>query len=176
MMQIKTETVQDYRQVYDLNVVAFENREDEARLVERIRSSEGSIPELSIVAIQDEGESANVIGHVLFSKASVIDRDIEHPVIVLAPVAVHPDSQRQGVGQALIREGLRRCQALDYGLVLLIGHPSYYPKLGFKPARPYGLELKQFEVPDDVFMVHECIEGRLAAVKGELRYPAVFLE
>ncbi|MFE4711182.1 GNAT family N-acetyltransferase [Paenibacillus sp. NPDC056722] len=175
-MRIRTETVEDYRQVYDLNVVAFGNREDESRLVERIRKSEGFIPELSIVAIQGEGESEAVIGHVLLSKASVIDGDTEHPVIVLAPVAVHPHAQGQGVGKALIKEALRRCRELDYGLVLLIGHPGYYPKLGFKSARPYGLELKQFEVPDDVFMVHESIEGRLAAVKGELRYPVAFLE
>jgi putative acetyltransferase len=60
-------------------------------------------------------------------------------------------------------------------VVLLIGHPSYYPRFGFKLARNYNLELKQFQVPDPVFMVCEVREGELNKIKGELRYPESFL-
>lgn len=171
-MMIRTETISDQSSVYQLNYTAFGNREDESKLVERSRSSDGFIPELSIVA-EVEGEIA---GHVLFSKASVIDNNVHHEVIVLGPIAVSPDRQKQGIGAQLIREGFKRCKELGYGLVLLIGHPSYYLKFGFKPARPFGIELKQFEVPDEVFMVCELKEGVLNKTKGELRYPQAFLE
>lgn len=71
---------------------------------------------------------------------------------------------------------MQRCNEHGYGLVLLIGHPSYYPKLGFQPARACGLELKQFEVPDEVFMVYEAASGQLGTIKGELKYPPAFFE
>lgn len=99
-----------------------------------------------------------------------------HEVIVLAPVAVHPTFQKRGIGRKLIKEGLRKVKNMKYGLVLLIGHPTYYPKFGFKPARQFGLELRQFEVPDEVFMVCEMREGELNRIKGELKYPKAFFE
>nr|WP_209847403.1 N-acetyltransferase [Paenibacillus sediminis] len=169
-MQIRTEQPKDYAAVYEINRAAFGNRDDEAELVERIRLSEGFIPELSIIAEVD-GE---IVGHLLLSKATVVGETMEKEVIVLAPIAVKPEYQKQGVGSKLIAEGLSRCKALGYGLVLLIGHPSYYPKFGFKPARAYGLELKKFQVPDDVFMVCELIEGTLSHTEGELFYPKAF--
>ncbi|MNC54757.1 Acetyltransferase (GNAT) family protein [compost metagenome] len=95
-----------------------------------------------------------------------------HNVIVLAPIAVKPNYQKQGIGAGLIKEGISRCRALGYSIILLIGHPTYYPRLGFQPAREHGLELKQFEVPDDVFMVYEVDKHH--GIKGELKYPKAF--
>ncbi|MBW8349313.1 N-acetyltransferase [Bacillus sp. IITD106] len=169
-MNIRTETFADYKAVYDLNYEAFAMREDESKLVERIRDSEGFIPELSIVA----EENSEIVGHILLSKASVIHGDKSTKVIVLAPIAVKPKYQKKGIGSMLINEGLKRVKELDYGLVLLIGHPSYYPKFGFKPARQFGLELRQFDVPDEVFMVCELKAGELDHVQGELQYPPAF--
>ncbi|TJY43881.1 N-acetyltransferase [Cohnella pontilimi] len=171
-MNIRTETRDDFEEVHELHVAAFGKREDEALLVERIRQSEGFIPELSIVAQLD----GNIIGHALFSRASLLEGSEVKPVIVLAPIGVTPAKQKKGVGGQLIREGLKRCGELGYGVVLLIGHPSYYPKFGFWPARGFGLELKQFNVPDEVFMVCEVIEGALNQVKGELQYPTAFFD
>lgn len=167
---IRTETEQDLEQIRQVNIEAFGNRNDEADLVDRIRSSDGYIPELSIVA-ERNGE---IIGHILLSKAEIVREEESREVIVLAPIAVKPDDQKRGIGKRLITEGLLRCKGLGYSLVLLIGHPSYYPKFGFKPARPFGLELKQFQVSDDVFMVCELKEHELGRVKGELRYPKAF--
>lgn len=169
---IRTETPADYDQVREINIQAFGNREDEAHLVDRIRKSEGFIPYLSLVA-EAEG---SIVGHLLLSKAAVINDEEPHEVIVLAPIAVRPTHQRQGVGKRLIDEGLLRCKELGFGLVLLIGHPTYYPKFGFKPARPIGLELKQFDVPDDVFMVYEVLENTRRRIEGELQYPKAFFE
>ncbi|MBP1960985.1 GNAT family N-acetyltransferase [Paenibacillus aceris] len=169
-MRIRTEEIKDDEAVHHLNVAAFGNREDEAQLVERIRSSEGFIPKLSIVAEIDH----KLVGHILLSKAKVVDAAKEHEVIVLAPIAVNPDYQKQGVGSQLILEGIRRTKDIGYGAVFLIGHPTYYPKFGFKPARSYGYELKQFQVPDEVFMVCEVVKGQLQNMKGELQYPDSF--
>ncbi|WP_409302611.1 GNAT family N-acetyltransferase [Peribacillus sp. SCS-155] len=169
-MNIRTETPADHEKVYQIHYLAFQNREDESRLVERIRLSEQFIPELSIVA-ENETE---IIGHILLSKAKIINDDTEHEVIVLAPVAVKPGYQKSGAGSSLIKEGLSRCRAMGYDLVLLIGHPGYYPRFHFMPARKYGLELTQFSVPDEVFRVHELRPGALHSVKGELIYPQAF--
>lgn len=171
-MIIRTENGSDFEKVYKLNFQSFGNREDESRLIERIRKSEGFVPELSLVAEKD-GE---IVGHLLLSKAIVENQDEKHTVIVLAPIAVHPAYQKQGVGTRLIEEGKKRCEALGYRLILLIGHPEYYPRLGFQPARRFGLELKQFEVPDEVFMVYEVEKEALHKIKGELKYPAAFFQ
>ncbi|WP_442601823.1 GNAT family N-acetyltransferase [Paenibacillus sp. KN14-4R] len=169
-MIIRTEIEQDFKDVYQINFQAFGNREDESKLVERIRKSEEFVPELSLVAEKNN----EIVGHIMLSKAIVEAQNEVHTVIVLAPIAIKPDLQKQGIGSSLIEEGIRRCKALGYGLILLIGHPSYYPRVGFQPARKFGLELKQFEVPDEVFMVYEVEERKLQEIRGELKYPKAF--
>ena len=169
-MLIRTETKDDFKHVFNLNYLAFEKRDDEAKLVERIRFSNCFIRDLSLVA-EEQGE---IVGHVLLSKAKIIQENGEKEVLVLAPVAVNPSVQKKGIGSNLIQEVLRRAKDLGYGLVLLIGHPTYYPKFGFQPAKQHGIELTQFKVPDDVFMVCELIEGELQRTNGELRYPPAF--
>ncbi len=169
-MIIRTESIKDFKEVYNVNFLAFGNREDESKLIERIRNSEEFIPELSIVAEIDN----EIVGHILLSKATVENKEGQQEVIVLAPIAIKPIYQKQGIGSKLINEGLKRCEELGFNIVFLIGHPEYYPKFGFKPARRFGVDLKQFEVPEDVFMVCELNEGELQNIKGELKYPKSF--
>jgi putative acetyltransferase len=169
-MIIRTETTADFEEVFKLHYLAFGNREDESRLIERIRVSEGFVSELSVVAELNN----EIIGHLLLSKASVEEKEKTHSVIVLAPIAVKPSCQKQGIGSSLIKEGFERCKKLGYNSIFLIGHPSYYPKFGFQPARKLGFELSQFNVPDEVFMVCELKEGALQNIKGELKYPNSF--
>ncbi|WP_163103018.1 GNAT family N-acetyltransferase [Peribacillus alkalitolerans] len=170
-MNIRTETPNDYKEVFHLNYLAFENREDESKLIERIRESEDFIPELTLVA-EDHGE---IVGHIMFSNAKIINGHEETEVIALGPVAVSPDCQKKGIGGLLIKEGLRRSKEMGFRLVFLIGHPTYYPRFGFKPAGHFGFQLKQFQVPEDVFMVYELLDGELERVSGELRYSNTFL-
>ena len=169
-MRIRTETKNDFKYVFNLNYTAFGNRDDEAKLVEQIRFSDGFIPELSIVA-EAQGD---IVGHLMLSKAKLTNEFCDKEVIVLAPVAVLPEFQKKGIGSKLIKEGLKRAKKEGYGLVFLIGHPDYYPKFGFQPARAHGIELTQFSVPDDVFMVCELIDGELEKSVGELHYPKAF--
>lgn len=171
-MEIRTERLSDYSEVFNLNYLAFGNRADESRLIERIRLSEGFIPELSLVAEEND----QIVGHALFSKAEIVEDENRNEIIVLAPIAVLPSNQKTGVGGKLIQEGLKRCEALGFDFVFLIGHPTYYPKFGFKPAREHGFDLKQFNVSDNVFMVFELPEGKTKRIKGELRYPKPFFQ
>ncbi|AJY73713.1 GNAT family N-acetyltransferase [Paenibacillus beijingensis] len=168
---IRTERTADYEQVYSLHYEAFGKREDESKLVERIRQSDQFVTELSIVADMD----GSIAGHILLSKAAIFGHGSTVEVIVLAPLAVQPALQKKGIGSALMQEGLRRTRELGYGLVALIGHPGYYPRFGFEPARRHGLELTQYDVPDDVFMINELIQGSLDGATGELKYPQAFL-
>lgn len=169
-MKIRTEIESDHTKVFQVNYLAFDNKDDEALLVERIRGSEHFITELSLVAEQNN----EIVGHALFSEAYVMDGQTKHKVIVLAPIAVMPSYQKQGIGRLLIQEGLKRSKELGYHYVMLIGHPEYYPKFGFEPAMALGFELKQFAVPDDVFMVHPLAVEKENTIQGELIYPAAF--
>lgn len=167
---VRMETCDDYAAVREVNYAAFGNRDDEADLVDRIRASKEFIPELSLVEERD----GNVVGHLLISKAAIFAKSASCEVLVLAPIAVLPAYQKQGVGGLLIREGLNRSRALGYPAVLLIGHPTYYPKFGFRPASSFGIELKQYMVPDEVFMAYELSDGALKSITGELKYPSAF--
>lgn len=171
MINIRTEQLTDAESVFHIHYEAFGEREDESRMTERVRASEGYIPELSLIATEDNG---SLVGHALFSKAEVVHEDLRYEVIVLAPIAVKPSHQKQGIGGALIREGLRLAAKRGNSHVFLIGHPSYYPKFGFEPARPHGFDLKQFEVPDEVFMVKILCQN--SRIKGELSYSQAFFD
>ena len=93
--------------------------------------------------------------------------------LALGPIAVRPERQRQGIGAALIRHALEEARRLGYTVVVLIGHPDYYPRFGFGPARARGLECA-WPVPDEVFMVRELVPGTLAGVRGTVRYAPAF--
>jgi putative acetyltransferase len=96
-------------------------------------------------------------------------------LLALAPVAVRPGWQRQGIGGQLIRTGLESAAALVFRAVVLIGHPTYYPRFGFTPARSFGLECP-FPVPDEVFMALPLRPGGLDGVRGTIVYPPAFGE
>ncbi|WP_435921361.1 GNAT family N-acetyltransferase [Paenibacillus sp. DYY-L-2] len=174
-MHICEEKVTDYDAIDDLVASAFGGRRDESDLIARIRASEGYVPGLSLAAKTDDGKMA---GHLMLSKAKVKSDDglKEHEVLALAPVSVKPELQRQGVGGKLIKAAIGGAIEQGYELVLLIGHPEYYPRFGFVPARQHGLELRQFEVSDKVFMVCELQAGTLGRVRGELLYPPAFFD
>ncbi|GAB6930052.1 N-acetyltransferase [Paenibacillus sp. JCM 10914] len=168
-MNIRTETNQDMERVQHLLLQAFPGQA-EARLVEELRKDPQFVPELSIVA----EENGIIKGHILLSQGQLLDGHQTHAVAALAPLAVLPKYQRQGIGGLLVEEGKRRCASLGYPLVFLFGHPTYYPRFGFEQARRYGLDIKQFTVSDEVFMVAELKSGALEKLQGEFRYPPAF--
>jgi len=135
----------------------------EASLVTRLRGAPGSI---SLVA----ADEATAVGHILFTAAGIVGKPVR--VAGLGPMAVIPPRQRQGVGAKLVRRGLDECRRAGYEAVVVVGHPEYYPRFGFRRASVFGLRC-EFDVPDDVFMAMELNPGALSG-GGELRYAPEF--
>ena len=168
MVMIRAEKREDIDAIHLVNRLAF-GLEDEAFLVRRIRESSGFIPELSLVAEKD----SRVVGHILFSRIHIETSAGDVKALSLAPMAVLPVFQNSGIGSQLVRIGLERCRELGNTIVVVIGHPEYYPRFGFVPARKEGLDL-QFPVPDEAFMVCKLAPDALEGIKGMVKYPPEF--
>ncbi|ASS65839.1 MULTISPECIES: N-acetyltransferase [unclassified Paenibacillus] len=168
-MRIRTEMPRDIGAIHEINALAF-GREDEALLVAAVRASAAFVPELSLVAEEDGA----LIGHILFSVASVETPEGKpEPTLALAPMAVKPEFQQRGIGSELVREGLERAAELGFRHAIVLGHPEFYPRFGFRPARPSGIEAP-FPVPEEAFMAVELLAGALEGISGIVRYPAAF--
>jgi putative acetyltransferase len=165
-MKIRCETLTDYPAVAEVNTLAF-GQENEAKLVEEIRRSNGYIPELSLVA-EIEGV---VVGHILFSYIDLVNEE-RLQVLGLAPLAIRPQFQRQGIGSALIRAGLEIAEAKKEGIVIVLGHPEFYTRFGFYSAVVYGIE-SPFPIPKEFFMV-KPLQSYQERYKGKVIYPSAF--
>jgi putative acetyltransferase len=165
MITIRPETAEDYAAIREVTLLAF-GQEVEAQLVEDLRRLSDFIPDLSLVAVRGE----QVVGHILFSPMAIETEKGAVPALSLAPVSVRPECQNQGVGSQLVREGLKRCRSLGHEVVVVVGHPAYYPRFGFSSARAKRLEAP-FEVPDEAFLVLELAPGALAGIAGVIKYP-----
>lgn len=187
-IHIRPETPADVDAVRAVHEQAFE-RPDEADLVDRLRRTVD--PLVSLVAVSD----GPVVGHILFSPVRVVPSEAPPPsavsktaasktavktpvsetptLMALAPMAVHPDRQRRGVGTRLVRAGRDACAARGVDALVVLGHPDYYPRFGFRPARGFGLTCP-YDVPDDAFLALELTPDALRDVAGRIRYPDAF--
>ena len=165
-LNIRHETQADYDAVRHINEAAFDTSA-EAKLVDALRVSVESY--ISLVAERD-GE---VLGHILFTPVTVDSGDTQWSALGLAPMAVAPANQRQGIGSALVRAGLAECRRIDQPVVFVLGHPKYYPRFGFAPAPQLGLTC-EYPVPDEVFMVAELEPGAINSRTGLVRYAPAF--
>ncbi|MDI9599055.1 MAG: N-acetyltransferase [Acidobacteriota bacterium] len=162
---IRQEQPGDEAAVHALNVAAFET-DAEARLVDALRTSSALM--LSLVATRDGA----IVGHIAFSPvAADADGRVAHG-IGLAPMAVAPSQQRQGIGGRLIAEGLRRLRAEGHPFCVVLGHVDYYPRHGFVPARTHGLRWEQGH--DEAFFVQELAPGGLDGISGVVHYRPEF--
>ena len=166
-ISIRPEQEADYAAVATVVEAAF-GRPNEARLVELLRASEDYVPDLALVA---EDERA-VVGHIMLSYVGLSGVQ-EWRVLSLAPVSVVPERQGEGIGGALIRAGLEAADARGEPLVVLLGHPAYYPRFGFERASLYGIEAPSPEIPDAAFMVRR-LAAYDARYRGRVVYPPAF--
>jgi putative acetyltransferase len=157
-MEIREEQSGDVDAVRGVNRAAFEQAQ-EADLVDALRGAGAAM--LSLVAVVD-GE---VVGHILYSPASIGTLN----GAALAPMAVLPDFQRQGIGTRLVETGNRMLKDSGCPFVIVVGHPRYYPRFGFVPARRFGITCT-WEVPDDVFMILVFDAMAMQGVSGLARY------
>ncbi len=173
-IQIRKEERKDFRAVFELIQLAFENEElsdhKEHFLVERLRNSNAFIPELSLVAELEN----QIVGYILLTKIEIEDADKSiHTLLALAPVAVLPNFQDRGIGGKLIETAHDIAKTLGFGSVILLGHDKYYPKFGYKPTKEFGIKLP-FDVPESNCMAIELTENALQNVSGFVRYPKEF--
>ncbi|WP_204478324.1 GNAT family N-acetyltransferase [Aeromonas veronii] len=163
---LRTERPGDMLPVYELLSAAF-GRSDEAELVNRLRECGAA------VVTMVEEEEYEFMGHLMLSPITI--NGMEGPWLGLAPVAVHPDWQGQGIGSDLIREGLDTALEMDWKGVVVLGDPAYYSRFGFRPASEFGLHCI-YEVPADCFMAMELQERGFVGVQGEVLYHPLFDE
>lgn len=153
-MLIRQETFSDYKKIYELIAEAFATAEhadgNEQDLVVALRKGNAFIPELSLVA--EIGKE--LAGHILFTKARVNTDN----VLVLAPLSVKPQYQKQGIGIALIAQGHKIAKALGYPYSLVLGSETYYPKVGYIPAEQLGIEVPK-GIPAKNFMAIKLQEN-----------------
>jgi predicted N-acetyltransferase YhbS len=158
---IRPESESDREAIAKVHRAAF-GRDEEGAIVERLRASDAYLPEFSLVA-ELHGE---VAGHTILSLGRLDDR----PALALGPIGVLPERQRAGVGSALMRASLDRAREQGHQLVVLLGHPEYYPRFGFVPAETLGI-MGGWSGP--AFMALELVPGG-AGAGGLFTFPAAF--
>ena len=163
---IRLETALDAQAIRRVNELAFGGTA-EASLIEAIRGNGHAT--LSLVAEKD----GLVVGHILFSPVGLSAADGWLGGMALAPMAVLPACQRQGIGSSLVREGLRQLDETSCPFVVVVGHPSYYPRFGFEPARHYGMDPPWDFVNGDAFFIR-FLPGLRPVTGGTARYVPEF--
>jgi len=161
---IRPDAVADHDAIRSVNRLAF-GGDAEPRLVDALR--DGGFVRLSLVAEQ----VSRIIGHLLFSELPIITKDGTLQALALAPMAVSPEFQNQGIGSALLRRGLDECRQKGHRIVVVVGHPRFYQRFGFSPALASAL---QSPFSGEAFMAAELVRGALEGVGGRVEYPPPF--
>ena len=167
MLRVRREQPTDIPAIRKINERAF-NGLVEVHLVDLLR--EASKATISLVATFDD----KLVGHILFSPVTIEFNPKNLKGLGLAPIAVLPEHQKQGIGSRLVTQGLEESRKKGYDLVVVLGHVSYFPLFGFKRASLYGLS-NEYDV-DESFMALELKEGALSSVHGVVRYQPEFKE
>jgi len=168
MLTIRSETPEDVDSIRHVNEQAF-GEENESKLIEKLRNR--GVLTISLVAVQ----KSEIVGHIAFSPVVIESECSSFEAIALAPMAVLPACQRKGIGSQLVWTGLEECRRLGREIIVVLGHPDYYPRFGFVPARPKGIDC-EFEVPEEAWMILELREGALAGRRGVVRFQPEFKE
>jgi putative acetyltransferase len=147
-------------------------RDTEARIVDSLRVIDAFLPELALVALQNNV----VVGHIMITRLTFVgDGGDMIATSLLAPLAVAPAHQNRGIGSALTRAALERARHSGFESMILVGHPTYYPRFGFKPASTWMIRYPT-QIPDDVFMAIELAPDALANASGIVILPPAFDE
>lgn len=168
-MKIQQECMKDYEDVYQLIKESFATAEHsdgtEQDLVEKLRQSMSFIPELSLVAKIDK----KVVGHILFTKAYVGKDE----VLVLAPLSVHPQYQKKGIGTKLVTQGHALAKKLEYSYSLVLGSYNFYSKFGYTFADTFGIEIPSW-AEKEYFLATKLREESSVQLCGKVTYAKEF--
>ena len=168
MLEIRQANKNDYEEIYNVVKTAFETAEhcdgNEQDLVVALRKGDNFIPELSLVALEDN----KIVGYILFTKIRIG----EYEEVALAPLGVLPKYQKKGIGSKLIKEGHLIAKKLGYHYSVVLGSNEYYSKFGYIPAVEYGIKAP-FDVPSENFMAIK-LNDTSEDVKGIVKYAKEF--
>jgi putative acetyltransferase len=162
--RIHKETANDLLAIREVNRLAF-GRDDEGRLVDALRDE--GFARVSLVAEVD----GQIVGHILFSDLPIVTHEGTVMALSLAPMAVIPSHQRRGIGSMLVREGLRACQDAGHQIVIVLGHPEFYPRFGFSAKLTERLNAP---FSGEAFMAVELVPDALEGIEGVVQYPPPF--
>jgi len=162
---VRPETPADHEAIRHVNRLAF-GQAAEACLVDALR--DGGYVEASLVA----EKGGQVVGHILFTDLPILTDAATVSALALAPLAVSPAFQRRGIGSALVRRGHEMCRGQGHRIVIVLGHPDFYPRFGFSQELAANLESPYSGKP--AFMALELVPGALAGVAGQVKYPPPF--
>jgi predicted N-acetyltransferase YhbS len=178
---LRPEHPRDYPEIADMVLRSFKegtNYSDgtgPVALIEEIRGGPYYIPELSFVAELD----GCMVGHFLFSKFPLSptaqgghNGDTRAGIVMLAPVAVHADYLRRGIGQIMLRLGIERVKAKGYRGITVEGNYQFYNSVGFVTSSEYGIYPTSGRPLEDAryMMCQECYTGALKGIGGYIVY------
>lgn len=166
MLIIRSAKPEDYPAIHHVHTLAF-GQPNEADLVEALRRADALT--ISLVAVQD----GRIVGHIAFSPVTITSDTATIGGLGLGPLGVLPAYQNTGIGSQLVEVGCQACSKTDYDIVVVVGHPHYYPRFGFMPAKPFGL-VWEHNVPEEAFMVKEVRKAALTQTRGVVRYRPEF--
>jgi len=168
-MEIRPEKPEDIDEIRELNERAF-HQSHEAKIIDKLRKNCADL--LSLVAIEND----KIVGHILFSPAVIEGLHGVTHGMGLAPMAVLPSMQKQGIGTQLIKAGIEILKGAQCPFIIVIGHPEYYPRFGFERALPYGIQCQWEGIPDEVFLILRLDQSVMKQISGLAKYRDEFSE
>lgn len=164
-ISVRPDCDDDRNAIRGVHRAAF-NSDVEANLVDALRA--GGHVVASLVAEVDEG----IVGHILFSRVTIEVAGGTADALSLAPMAVVPPFQGQGVGSRLVEEGLKVCRASGHRSVFVLGHPDFYPRFGFSAER--ARSIASVFGGGTAWMALELMPGALDGLQGRVVYSPPF--
>jgi putative acetyltransferase len=165
---VRPESAEDIRAIDVVHISAF-GGEAEAQLVSALRESATYNRELSLVAEL----GGRIVGHVLLTRVPLRKDGSEKNVLALGPMSVVPSQSHRGIGSELINASISLATDKGYGAIVVLGHPEYYKRFGFVPARDLQVSCN-LPAPEDALTVMEVVAGNLAG-GGHVEYPEPFV-
>lgn len=165
--QVRKENAEDIRAIDVVHLSAFAG-DDEVGLIDALRDSSGFIADLSLVA----EFNGRIVGHILLTRVHLLQGKEKKNILALAPMAVVPSQSHRGIGSDLVQASIDKAKELKHSAIVVIGHPDFYRRFGFRQAKDLGLETN-ISVSNDLVTVLELQEGALSG-GGTIVYPSLF--
>ena len=158
-MHIRKSTSPDSQFIRKLHLEAFDSNEREVVSRLALELASASEPVLSLVAVEED----EIIGHVVFSPMKIIPGN-DVFAYILAPLAVVPARQKQGIGTQLIQSGLNALAEMGVDAVFVLGDPNYYKRSGFYVGHSINAP---YQLPyPEAWLAKELKAGALQGVTG----------